>query len=145
MRLFRVWTAIPVALLAVVTVAACGDDEKDSGGSTTAPAATTPAGDGNGGADEYTITAKDFSFSPIESDVKAGEAIVTLNNTGEVFHTMTVYADDQYAEAVEGADTENVAAGESGEFTITFEEGAEYFFRCELHPTQMTGELTVEP
>lgn len=143
MRLVRILMFIPVALLAVVAVAACGDDEKDSGGSTTA--ATTPAGDGDGGAQEITITAKDFSFSPIESDVRAGEATVTLDNTGEATHTMTVYTDEEYTEVVDGADTGNVAAGETGQFTTAFEDGAEYFFRCEIHPTQMTGELTVEP
>jgi plastocyanin len=119
-----------------VAVAGCSDDDEDGG----EPAATD---DDVGTAEEVSVEAADFSFSPAEVTVPAGIVTVKLANSGQAPHTLTVYADEEFSEAVEGADTENVSAGEEGGFTVAFEAG-EYFFRCELHPGQMQGTLTAE-
>jgi plastocyanin len=90
------------------------------------------------------VTALDFSFSPAELDASAGLPLtVQLENAGAFPHTLTVYEDAAFATPVAGADTGNVSAGDSGEFTATFTEAREYFFRCEIH-NQMQGTLTVE-
>jgi plastocyanin len=139
MKLLRISLLLSASALLIGAFAACSDDDDDEA----EPAATTPAADGGGG-DSVTVEGKDFSFNPETFTVPAGkEVTVTLNNTGNAPHTLTVYTDEDYKDPVDGADTENVDGGDSGEFTATFE-GGEYYFRCEIHPAQMTGEFEAE-
>jgi plastocyanin len=149
---------VPAILIGGLAAVACGDDGGDAngGGSATAtrPAATqqatpeatqrsnTPAAGGS--AETIEVTAEDFSFSPDALDATAGQAVeVELTNDGSAPHTLTVYEDEDYATPVEGADTGTVSGGESGSFSVTFDE-AKYYFRCEVHPTQMQGEINVQ-
>jgi plastocyanin len=139
-------------LLAVAAVfSACGDDDDDGGnggGQETPANATADSGD-DGGDDGGSVTfvevdAADFSFDPSELNVAAGvELTFAVANTGAVAHTLTIYADEDYSEAVEGADTGNMPDGTVGEFTVTLDAG-DYFFRCEVHPDQMQGTVTAE-
>lgn len=141
-----------VALTLSVGFVACGDDDDDGGGTT--PAATTAAQPTTeaaedtpapGGAEAVTVVAADLSFTPSTFEATAGEEVtVTLENTGQLPHTLTVFSDVSYTTPVEGADTDTIAGGDTGEFTITFDEAGELFFRCEIHPTQMQGTITVE-
>lgn len=153
---------IAAAALALGAMA-CGDDDDDGDDTdATAPAPTQPApvtqepeeteeteepGAATtppvpaGGA--VTVAAADFSFSPTAIVASAGLPVrITLNNTGNAPHTLTVYTDEAYSEPVAGADTGQVSGGSSGDFEVTLEEG-EHFFRCELHPDQMQGVITV--
>jgi plastocyanin len=140
MKLLRISLLLSASALLIGAVAACSDDDDDEA----EPAATTAPADGGGGGDSVIVEGKDFSFDPSTFTVAAGkEVTVTLNNTGNPPHTLTVYTDEDYKDPVDGADTENVDGGDSGEFTATFE-GGEYYFRCEIHPAQMTGEFEAE-
>jgi len=139
MKLLRVFQLLGVSLLLIGAVAACSDDDDD--GDAGEPAATTAPAASSG--DSVSVEAKDFSFDPTSFTVAAGEEVtVTLNNTGNAGHTLTVYTDEEYSDPVDGAET-SVNAGETGEFKATFE-GGEYYFRCEVHPSQMTGTLEAE-
>jgi plastocyanin len=139
MKLLRVFQLLGVSLLLIGAVAACSDDDDD--GDAGEPAATTAPAASSG--DSVSVEAKDFSFAPATFTVAAGEEVtVTLNNTGNARHTLTVYTDEEYSDPVDGAET-SVSAGETGEFKATFE-GGEYYFRCEVHPTQMMGEFEAE-
>ena len=155
--------------LGALAFSACGgdDDNNDNGGgstpqttratgsptraaasptaaSGTTPVAETPVSAG-GGATSVTITAKDFSFDPDEAEVNAGEAVTfTLKNEGSAPHTLTFYSDEDFTQAIDGATTERVSAGSSDEFTTTFATAGEVYFRCEVHPTQMKGEVKVQ-
>jgi plastocyanin len=142
MKLLRVFLFMGASLLLLGAVAACSDDDDDSDGGGEEPAATTPAPDGDG--DGVTVEAKDNSFDPETFSVTAGEeATVTLENAGNASHTLTVYSDENFENAVDGADTETVNGGDSGEFTATFDAG-DYYFRCEIHPAQMKGTFEAE-
>ena len=143
MKLFRISLLLGASILMLGAVVACSsDDNEDSGNNT--PAATTAAASGGGAARAVTVEAKDFSFDPKTFAVAAGEEVtITLNNTGSAPHTINVYTDDQYTDAVDGAETGNVDGGDTGDFKATFE-GGEYYFRCEVHPTQMMGEFEAE-
>lgn len=145
MKPFRIFMTLAASVLVSGAVAACGgDDEDDGGGATDAPAATTPAGDGGGDVNTVTVEGKDFSFDPTTFTVTAGEEVsVVLDNTGSAPHTLNVYTDEEYTAPVDGAESGNVSGGEVGEFKATFEAG-EYYFRCEVHPGQMTGEFEAE-
>lgn len=143
MKLFRIFLLLGASILMLGAVAACSDDDDDSDSNGGSAATTAPAAEG-GGNTNVEVTAKDFSFDPKTFTVAAGkEVTVTLNNTGVSPHTITVYTDEEYKDAVDGAETGNVGGGDTGDFKATFESG-EYYFRCEVHPTQMTGEFEAE-
>jgi plastocyanin len=156
-----------LAMLSLSTVAAaCGDDDDD--GDDAEPAVTRPAtqaspvdgeadptataGDEGDAADPtaaadgaITVTATEFSFTPATFEATAGEPVtVLLENAGSAPHTLTVYADAQYTQPVDGADTGTVSGGGQGEFEVTFDTAGERFFRCEVHPAQMQGTITVQ-
>jgi plastocyanin len=138
-------------ILVCATFAACGDDDDDSddGGAdspaTQPAAATQPAGGSTPSTSEccVTLTAVDFAYEPAPGfEVVTGAPFtLTLENEGESPHTLTVYEDEAFETPVDGADTGQVEAGESGEFT--FDSAGEAYFRCEVHPTQMQGEITI--
>jgi plastocyanin len=148
MRTLKVCSLLLSAALLTMAAACGGDDDDDGGGDQTA-AATSPAGGAatSAGGGEVTFVeadAFDFGFEPSSLSVAAGtELTFAIANTGAAPHTFTLYADDGYEEPVDGADTGNMPDGTVGEFTVTLEAG-DYFFRCELHPTQMEGALTAE-
>ena len=154
----------PFLAVALAAMIACGgDDEPDtSQPDRTSPAATrdedspaaTSPGDDSPGAtspgdespldDEVQVQAADFSFSPDSFAVPAGVPVkIEVRNTGSFSHTLTVYSEADYSTAVDGADTGSILASEDADFTTTFDAGR-YFFRCDLHPAQMEGELTAE-
>ena len=111
-----------VALLA----AACGggDDEADDSG-----------GDNGGDSGGTTVTAIDFGFDPDSLSVDPGaEVELTLQNNGEVAHSLTIDDADFDIEADGGA-----AASD----TLTApDEDTSLEFHCKFHP-QMTGEIVV--
>jgi plastocyanin len=159
--------ALGAFMLALAIAAlACGgdDDDDDTNGAAdeplptatrgTAASPTTGAGGSpTGGAtqpaaggDEVAVTAADFSFSPSTFSISgASDTTITLTNTGDLPHTIHVYYDAAYTDLL--TDTGNVSAGETGEVTIesnSIESAPELFFRCNIHPSQMQGTITVE-
>jgi len=157
MRLFTTTAAILLLILAL-GVAACGDDDDDTGDGGTDATATEDTGDGgadatatedaggddggDGGVTFVEVDAADFSFLPNALDVDAGiDLTFVLSNADSAPHTLTVYSDADFTEAVVGADTGNVPGGTVGEFVTTLDAGG-YFFRCEVHPSQMQGTVT---
>jgi plastocyanin len=153
MRIARTLVLIASAAL-LVTVAACGGDDEDNGGAPTAgatraasPTTAAVASPTAGGAESETlnVSAQDFSFSPSDLQATKGTAYtIALDNRGQFPHTLTVYEDEAYTQPVAGADTGRISGGESGQFVVTFSEAKDYYFRCEVHPTQMQGEIAVQ-
>jgi plastocyanin len=155
----------PALVLLVAAAIACGDDDEADTGTTeeTSPAATredegdrietpdatgddtgAPTGAATGLDDEVQVAAADFSFSPDTFSLPAGAPVkIEVRNTGSAPHTLTVYSDEEYSSAVPGADTDTIEGGEDASIETTFDAG-QYFFRCEIHPTQMEGEFTAE-
>jgi plastocyanin len=148
-----------VVLLLAVAAAGCGDDDEngDDGGAqaarpsaspTTGVIAGSPTASGGAPAGEVAVTAADFSFTPPNFSVSGGsDTTITLTNSGNVSHTLNIYTDADYTQAIDGAATGRVSPGASGEFTLTSAQvgsATELYFRCEVHPLAMTGEITVE-
>jgi plastocyanin len=157
-------------VVAATALAACGDDDDNDGGSatTTAPtaaattprtaagtavatsAASTPAAGGAAtsttGATTLNVVAKDFSFDIDKDSIPAGGTInVSFTNEGNAPHTITFYTDEDYTQKVPDGDSDTVSGGESKDFTFTAPaSGDDVYYRCEIHPTQMKGELTLQ-
>ena len=111
------WVA---ALVFVVVLTACGASS-DGGGSTSA-----------GPAKKGTVILRDISFKPDKVDVKAGDTVTWSFEDQGISHD--VVADD-------GSFKSEVK--DSGTFRHTFDEPGTFTYKCSLHPTQMTGTVTV--
>ena len=160
MKIVRVMALGALVVMLAIGAIACSDDDDDGGdepqasattesgtaGSPTASGTTASPTVSGGSEDGLTITATDFSFSPAALTIDgATDNTITLNNTGDAPHTINIYYDAGYTDAL--ADTGNVSPGTSSQVTVesnSVEEAPELFFRCNIHPQQMEGRITVE-
>ncbi|MBI5288827.1 MAG: hypothetical protein HY873_07630 [Chloroflexi bacterium] len=156
------WALMAASVVVLsIAFAACSDNEDDgdgggvtpgvntprAGGDATTPTSSTP-GQGGSEAGSATIaaTAKDFSFSLDKASIQKEATVeVELMNTGSAPHTLTFYTDEEYSDPVPGGDSGNVSAGASANFSFQApSDGDEVYYRCEVHPTQMKGEIGLE-
>lgn len=141
-----------MALLALVAVAVGGalagcssSDDNKSTATPTKAAVASPTATTAGQPKTIEVTAKEFLFDLTDRDLSIGRPVTyKLSNRGALPHTLTVYTDEEYTKRVPGADTGTVAAGKSGQFTVTFDKPVDYYFQCDIHTTQMRFELTVQ-
>ena len=148
----RIFVASLVLGAALLVAAACGGG--GDGGETPA-AGRTPASEDTPGADETPTgggATAEISMDPInqfdtaELTIAAGtEVTIIADNTDTgIPHNFAVYTSRDAAESGEGAltATEICNAPCTDTATLTLSAG-EYFFRCDVHPVQMTGTLVV--
>ena len=151
MKLIRAAFPIGVLLLMLAAVACGGGTSsadktataaaKTGGTNPTAAATKATSSPASGvAAKQITITAKDFSFSADDVNVSKGDTVaITFKNSGSATHTLTFYTDDAYTNPIAGADTGNVNGGSTK--TLTVKADAGLYYRCNIHPTQMKGEI----
>ena len=106
-----------------------------------------------GGAD---IVMGDNTFDSNDITVTAGDTLTfTLTNDGFAVHNMHIaqpdgnYSDDPFCEldsADPCSDPAAVASGDTAvlEWEASGESGAVIAFRCDFHPNEMTGTLTIQ-
>ena len=117
---------MPVLVLALIGVAACGDD----GAEITAPVNTATEAPAAGAID---VQAIDFAFDKASISAEAGSAVeIAFSNEGLANHTFTV---DEIEVDLE------LPSGDSGTLLFTFPD-EEFEFYCRIHP-EMRG--TLEP
>lgn len=153
---------LAAALLGALAFTACGDDDDDDSGAngdqTAAPTSAapdegteTPAATGSadndetppaaGGGNSVDVTTENFAFDPSEITVPAGEPITfNFTNADSVSHTFTLYVDEEFTQAIDGGSADK----DTPQITVAFVDPGDYYFRCEIHPQQMQGELTAE-
>jgi plastocyanin len=109
----------------------------------TIPATANPITGGGGGTATVDLAAANLAFNASTITVPAGaEVTVNFDNMDDgIPHNVAVYMDSSA--------TEEIFVGETitAETTYTFtapEEPGTYFFRCDVHPQQMTGDFIVE-
>jgi len=119
---------LALAVLLLVTMAACGSDDSPS---IEAPvtSTTTQAPTGEQG---MKVTIESFTFTPAELKVKVGDT-VTVANEDSTPHTWT--ADD------DSFDTGELAPGATG--SEVFEKAGTVSYHCEIHKN-MKGTIVVE-
>ncbi len=105
----------------------------------------TVGGNVTGNATVVNLTAENIAFDTDTITVPAG-ANVTVNFDNKddgVPHNLAVYTDSSAAEKIFVGEIITGPATTNYTFTAPSEPGT-YFFRCDVHPQQMTGDLIVE-
>jgi Cupredoxin-like domain len=114
----------------LLLLAACSSSGDNA---TTTPKASQTTSASGAQPQAITVTAVDFSLSPVTITASAGQVInVSFKNNGSTQHSFTVGTAD-VALAAGGASS-------SGSFTA-FAQTVE--FHCKFHPTQMKGTITI--
>ncbi len=131
------WVATSVVLLgAALAVAACNGDDGAGGGETP----TTDETPTDGGATAVIKMIPGIAFDKAELTIAADvDVVVTADNTADgVRHSFSVYTDES---AIENLGMTEICTGPCVDtVTLNLATGP-YFFRCEVHPTIMTGTL----
>lgn len=130
-----------VLCIAVTMLTACASTSYST--PTPAPSNTTPPSDGQ--AVTVNISALNYRFDTNNITVPAGANVTMIfDNKEAVPHNVAIYTSP--------AATDVIFKGEviTGPQTITYNFTApttpgNYFFRCDVHPTVMTGTFTVTP
>ncbi len=121
----------------------------DSGGDEGKPAASqapagTPAPDGS----TLAVSMQDNSFDPDAYIIASGASVTfEITNDGGAIHNMHVAAPggDYDGDVAVASDPDQVSGGEKA--TLAWQapaEPGEVDFRCDFHPTEMTGTITVQ-
>ena len=137
----RVSLAFLALGLALILAAACNGD--DGGGGETPVADEEPEVGGGDSAEIQMLPGSTFDTDELiigaDVDVK-----ITADNTNG-FHSFAVYnsEDDALGGEESIAETETCSAPCVDSVSVNLAVG-EYFFRCEVHPTTMTGTLIVQ-
>ena len=128
---------VTVALLLAGTIWAAVHEE-DSEAHVVTPTETEPA---DGGAD---IIGKNILFDKDTLEEPAGESftIVFDNQDDSTPHNFAIYTDDSASDVIAATDIEPGPIVQ--ELDVDGLDAGEYFFRCDVHPTTMTGTLIVQ-
>lgn len=96
-----------------------------------------------GGGSTETLTAAQVAFGTDQLALPANEPTeLKFENEDSAAHNLAIYTDESASEDLFVG--RNVDGGSSTTYEIPALEKGEYFFRCDLHPTSMTGTVTVE-
>ena len=148
-RIGKVAVILGITACLGIALVACGGDDENKAGGTTPPAGSTTAAPtkaaDSSGTEALSVTAKDFSFALDKSSVKKGSQVdVALENQGSAPHTINFYTDEAYTKPIADAESGRVSGGGSKAFTFTAPaDGTAAYYRCEVHPAQMQGEITL--
>ncbi len=135
---------VMVVILLMLTLAACSSTSSPTPTATgnqattssRAPTATSTAG----AATNINLTAQNLSFDKTSITVPAG-AQVTINFSNKdsgITHNFAVYTDSSASNKIFAGDMVAGPGNKTYTFTAPSKPGT-YFFRCDVHPTQMTG------
>jgi plastocyanin/mono/diheme cytochrome c family protein len=117
-----------------------------------AVATPTPAGPGEaptpppGPEVTYDVEMGDIFFKPNNLVAAVGQkVIINLRNSGQVIHNMRQAGGDNEYDSGDDvvSNPDAVPAGSTATLEITFDQAGTFNFRCDFHPVQMTGTITV--
>ena len=136
------WMLISIPVVALVAGGVWGQSEYGGG--------EEDHGEGNGGgavvSNNISIEMEDNFFRPDTFTVKATEEVsIEARNTGAAIHNLRIAgADGSYDTSDDFvSDPGTVRAGATATLTATFAAAGSFDFRCDFHPVEMTGTITV--
>jgi plastocyanin len=107
-----------------------------------APGGGGPGGGPGGGGGPVSLAARDLAFSESRIEVPAGSNVeVDFANEGQQPHNFSVYTDSTAATSLFSGSL--VDPGSTTTYTFEAPDPGEYFFRCDVHPMDMTGTFVV--
>lgn len=144
-------TAIVVTFAVAFTIV---ESDEGAPSETTAPTGS-PGPTGSAPPGQLAIAMHDNSFDPDSLTVPAGETVtINVTNEGVAIHNVHIadeagdYADSFCDASAPGAcsDPNRVGGGQSATVTWTVPNtpGAEIPFRCDFHPVEMKGTITIQ-
>jgi plastocyanin len=123
-------------------------DDDGSGAPEEPVASETPGGETPEPGGEVQVTMHDNSFDPNAITVTAGAtANFAVVNEGSAIHNMRIAGADNEYDTDDDAVTDPEVVPGGDEATLSWDVPAEagsVDFRCDFHPTEMTGTVTVE-
>ncbi len=144
------WFPALVAAALMLVVAACGDEETETQTETTPTVVATAGASPTQASAGQSVKLSAVPRNKFDTDritVAAGNEVTLIfsNEDDGVPHNWAAYTDSTATDLIPGAITDicNGPCEEQITFTAPSEPG-EYFFRCDVHPTTMTGTLVVE-
>ena len=131
--------ALLYLLIPLLVIGYLASQESTAGGGGGEPA----PGNGGGGGGGITLVAQSVAFDTDTVELTAGEpTTITLDNQDSVPHNFSIYEDESGDQAIfQGGE---VSGGSATDYEFDAPPAGEYFFRCDLHPTSMTGTVTSE-
>jgi plastocyanin len=125
---------------ALVILVACSSTTYTTPTTTTLPTTPTPSGQSV----TINLTAQGMAFDKSTITVPAG-AMVTLNfdNKDSIPHNFALYTDSSATKSIFVGNIINGPKTITYTFTAPATPG-NYFFRCDVHPTSMTGTFVVQ-
>ncbi len=138
---------VMVVIFSMLTLAACSSTSSPTPTATGSQATSASRGPTStaGGATNINLTAQNLSFDQTTITVPAG-AQVTINFSNKdsgVTHNFAVYTDSSASNKIFVGDMVSGPGNKTYTFTAPSKPGT-YFFRCDVHPTQMTGQFIVQ-
>ncbi len=116
-----------------------------AGGST--PAAARTASGSSSSMVNINATAADFKFTLDKDSVAKSDTVnVTFKNSGPSTHTLNFYADDAFTKPIVPGNSGSTQSGNQAAFVfvVPADAGSDVYYRCEIHPATMKGELSVK-
>ena len=141
--------ALAVAFIGAFS-ATSGDDGEAADENGVASETPVDDGDGNGTPSDGDIVVSmgDNFFEPDEITVAAGASVTfQLTNDGNAVHNMRVAGDDDEYDTDDDtvSDPDFFSGGDTGALAWTAPgSAADVLFRCDFHPAEMTGTITVQ-
>jgi plastocyanin/heme-degrading monooxygenase HmoA len=124
------------------------EDEAEGGGHEPAPTAENGESPAPGAEGDAIVSMGDNFFDPNDITVATGaETTFQLTNNGNAVHNMRIAGEDGEYNTDDDtvSDPDVVSGGDTAALDWTAPAGAgEIIFRCDFHPTEMTGTLTVQ-
>ena len=85
---------------------------------------------------------RDNFFGKNHFQVSTGQTVTfKVRNTGQNPHTFTIAGADGKFGTSDDITTDNITAGEAESLDVTLTVPGTYVFRCEVHPTEMWGNI----
>ena len=94
----------------------------------------------------FDVEMGDNFFQPAELEVEAGQTFrINLTNSGEFVHNLHIAGPDGEYETADDIESEPSfqKLGETGSLVAQIDEPGVYEFRCDFHPTEQVGTITV--